>query len=123
MMTFDDKIRDEKLQYDIIRVAPKISALSSGKVDKHEYLTGEEILPPDQISIMKQDKLTYYPLGIAFKNKYKQLEIKKKQVEALKVLKPVEDQQKPESNEGIFPKDLESSKIKNERNKIKKLEE
>ena len=33
-MTFDDKIRDEKLQYDIDRKATKRSALSSGKVDK-----------------------------------------------------------------------------------------
>ena len=39
-----DKIRDEKLLYDINRTATKISALSSGKVDN---LTGEEILPSD----------------------------------------------------------------------------
>ena len=43
-MTTDDQIRDEKLQYDFYREAVKISALSSGKVDKYEYLTGEEIL-------------------------------------------------------------------------------
>ena len=46
-MTTDDKIRAEKLQYDINREATKISALSSGKMDKYEYLTGEEILPSD----------------------------------------------------------------------------
>ena len=34
-----------KLQYDINREAAKISALSSGKIDTHEYLTGEQILP------------------------------------------------------------------------------
>ena len=44
-MTIDDKIRDEKLQYDINREAAKISALSSGKIDKYEYLIGEEISP------------------------------------------------------------------------------
>ena len=44
----DDKIRDEKLQYDINRKAAKISALSSGAIDKYEYLTGGEILPPSQ---------------------------------------------------------------------------
>ena len=38
-MTIDDKIRDEKLQYDINRKAAKISALSSGKIDKYEHLT------------------------------------------------------------------------------------
>ena len=42
VITIDDKIRDEKLQYDIKREAVEISALSSGKVDKYEYLTGEE---------------------------------------------------------------------------------
>ena len=40
-MTNDDKIKDEKLQHDISREAAKISALSSGKIDKYEYLTGE----------------------------------------------------------------------------------
>ena len=44
-MTINDLIRDEKLQYDINRESAKISALSSGKVDKYEYLTGKEILP------------------------------------------------------------------------------
>ena len=43
-MTIDDKIRDEKLQYDINREAAGLSALSSGKIDKYGYLTGEEIL-------------------------------------------------------------------------------
>ena len=38
-MTSKVQIRDEKLQYDINREAAKISALSSGKIDKHEYLT------------------------------------------------------------------------------------
>ena len=44
-MTVEDQIIDEKLQYDINRGAAKISALSSGKIDKYDYLTGEEILP------------------------------------------------------------------------------
>ena len=43
-MTIDDKIREEKLQYDINRAAAKISVLSSGKAEKYEYLTGAEIL-------------------------------------------------------------------------------
>ena len=37
------KIRDEKLQHDINREAARMSALSSGKIGKYEYLTGEEI--------------------------------------------------------------------------------
>ena len=39
-MTIDDKIKDQKLQSNINREATKISALSSGKLDKYEYVTG-----------------------------------------------------------------------------------
>ena len=51
-MIIDDQIRDEKLQYDITREAAKISALSSNKIGKYEYLTGEEILPSNQKQII-----------------------------------------------------------------------
>ena len=44
-MTIHDQIRDEKLQYNIKRETAKISTLSSGKIDKYEYLNGGEILP------------------------------------------------------------------------------
>ena len=47
-MTVEDQSRDEKLQYDINREAAKISALSSGKINKYQYLTGEERLPSTQ---------------------------------------------------------------------------
>ena len=47
-MIIDDNITNEKLQYDIYREAAKISALPSGKIDKYEYITGEEILPSNQ---------------------------------------------------------------------------
>ena len=43
-MAINDRIRDEKLQYDINREAAKILALSSGKIHRYEYLTGEDIL-------------------------------------------------------------------------------
>ena len=43
-MTIDDKIRDEKLQYNINREAAKLSALSSGEINKYEYITDEEKL-------------------------------------------------------------------------------
>ena len=48
IMTVDDKTRDEKLKYDINWEAANISPLSSTKIDKYEYLTGEEILPSNQ---------------------------------------------------------------------------
>ena len=44
-MTIDDQIKDEKLQYDVNSEAAKISALSSGKINKYEYFTDEETLP------------------------------------------------------------------------------
>ena len=47
IMTTNDKIRDKKLQYDINIAEAKLSALSSGKIDNYEYLTGEEIVPPE----------------------------------------------------------------------------
>ena len=77
-MTIEDQIRDEKLQYDVNRKAAKISALSSGKIDKYENLTGEEILPSNQQKIIEQAKYTYSPLRKLLKNKQKQSKIKGK---------------------------------------------
>ena len=51
-MTIDDKIKDKKLKYNIKKEKAKISAFSSGKIDKYEYLTNEEIFPSDQIRII-----------------------------------------------------------------------
>ena len=90
-MTINDKIRDGKLQYDINREAAKISALSSGKIHKYEYLTGEDILPSNQQQIIEQAKFTYSPLGKAFEKQIKIIEDQgKKQVDALETLKPKE---------------------------------
>ena len=60
MMTInvDDQIEDEKVHYDINREAAKVSTLSSGKIEKYEYLTGEEILPSNQIQIIERAKFT-----------------------------------------------------------------
>ena len=74
-MTIEDQIKDEKLQYDINRKAAKISAFSSGKIDKYEYLTGEFTNLP---------KFTYSPLGKAFEKQTKTIEDPgKKQVKAI----------------------------------------
>ena len=67
-MTIEDQIRDEKLQYDINRETAKISALSLGKIDTYEYLTGEEILPSNPQQMIEKAKFTYSPLGKAFGN-------------------------------------------------------
>ena len=73
-MIIEDQIRDEKLQYDVNREAAKISAVSSGKIDKYEYLTGEEILPSNQQQIIEQVTFTYSPLGKAFEKQTKTIE-------------------------------------------------
>ena len=77
-MINNDQIRDEKLQYHINRKAAEIWALSSGKVDKYEYITGNKILPSNQQQIIEQANFTYFPLGKLFKKQIKQLKIKKK---------------------------------------------
>ena len=88
MMTINDQIKDEKLQYNINREPAKISALSSGKLHKYEYLTGEDILPSTQQQIIQQTKFTYSPLGKAFDKQIKTIEDQgKKQVDALNTLR------------------------------------
>ena len=74
-MTVDDQIRDEKLQYDINREAAKIS---SGKIDKYEYFTHEEILPSNQKHIIEQTNFTHTPLGKAFEKQTKTIEDQEK---------------------------------------------
>ena len=77
-MTINDQIKDEKLQYDINREAAKISALSSGKLHKYEYLTGEDILPSNQQQIIEQARFDYSPLGKAFNKQIKAIEDQEK---------------------------------------------
>ena len=71
-MTIDNKIRDEKLQYDINREGVKISPLSSAKIGTFEYLTGEEILPSNQRQTIEQAKFAYSLLGKAFEKTNRQ---------------------------------------------------
>ena len=73
-MTIDDKIKDEKLQYDINREAVIISALSSSEIDKYEYLTGEEISLPDRSRIIEQANFLYFPHRKAFEKQIKTIE-------------------------------------------------
>ena len=123
-MTIDDQIRDEKLQYDINREAAKISALSSGKIDKYEYYTGEEILPSNQKQIIEQAKFTYSPFGKAFKKQIKTIEDQReKQVEALQDNKRQLSNTKDYENQFLISKEREIFKnIYNKRlHKIEKL--
>ena len=71
-MTIVDKIRDEKLRYQ--QRSSKKSALSSGKSDKYECLTGEEILLPDQSLVIEKGNFICYPLGKAFEKEIRTIE-------------------------------------------------
>ena len=68
-MTNDGQIKYEKLQYDINREAAKVSVLSSGKFNKYEYLTGEEILPSNKQQIIEQAKFENLKFEKLLKNK------------------------------------------------------
>ena len=89
IMTIEDQIRDKRLKYDINRKAAKISALSPGKTDKYECLTGKEILPSNQQQIIEQAKFTYSPLGKAFEKQTKTIEDQRE-----KQIKAIQDQGK-----------------------------
>ena len=112
-MAINDQVRDEKLQYDINWEAAKISALSSGKIHKYEYLTGEDILPSNQQQIIEQTKFTYSPLGKAFEKQIKTIEDQgQKQIGALEALKlkkqtkPIEDKSSNKSKAKVISNDL-----------------
>ena len=118
-MTIEDQIKDEKLQYDINREAAKISALSSGKLDKYEYLTGEEILPLNQQQIIQQAKFNHSSLGKAIEKQIKTIKDQgEKQVVALESLKPP-DKKLPPIKDFISVEDLNPEII----NEIKRTEE
>ena len=72
--TINDQIRDKKLPFDINREAAKISALSSRKIHKYEYLTGKDILPSNQQQLIEQAKFTYSLLGKVFEKQIKTIE-------------------------------------------------
>ena len=119
-MTINNQIRDEKLRYDVNREATKISALSSGKIRKYEYLTGEDILPSNLQQIIEQAKFTYSPLGKAFDKQIKTIENqRKKKVEALNKLKSNNQL----TTEDVIPEnELNSDEAKKEPDKIKEIE-
>ena len=73
-MTIKNQIRDEKLQYYINREAAKTSALSSGKIHKYEYLTGEDISPSNQQQKIEQVRFTSSPLRKSFEKQIKAIE-------------------------------------------------
>ena len=63
----------------------KILALSSGKFNKYEYLTGEEILPSNKQQIIEQAKFEYSSSRKAFERQTKTIEDRgEKQIVAIR---------------------------------------
>ena len=116
-MAISDQIMNGKLQYDIKKEAAKISALSSGKLHKHKYLTGEDILPSNQQQIIEQTKFTYSSFGKALDQEIKTIEEQgEKQVDAIKSYKKI-------AIDDVIPKTTCSNeKSIDELNKIKEVE-
>ena len=80
----NDKIKANKAQYDLDREAAKIFALSSGELEKYEYLTGKDLgYKPD---VIQKAKFEYSPLGKVFN---KGLDESDKKEELLKRLKNI----------------------------------
>ena len=123
-MTIDDQFKDEKLQYDINKETAKISALSSRKIHKYQYLTGEDILPSNQKQIIEQAKFTYSPLGKAFDKQTKTIKKQcEKQVEALNNLN-VDNNLATDDDDDIIPENaFANDEAKRELDKIREIDE
>ena len=89
-----------------------LSSSSSGKINKHEYLTGEKIQRSNRRQIIEQARFAYCSLGKALE---KQTE---KQVGALESLIPLYKKDELKQIEGIFQQNLINNLI---RVKLKKL--
>ena len=105
----DNKIKANQAQYDLDRLAAKISAYSSGDLRKYEYLTGEDF--GYKPSVVEQAKFDYSPLGKFF-NKGLNEEDKKEGL--LKRLKNIEDKTEEQQLEAFSKINKISRLAKNE---------
>ena len=97
----------------LIEKQTSLSALSSGKIDKYEYLTGVKIFPFDQSRTIEEVNFRYSPLGKVFEKQAKIIEDQaRKQAKALEVLKPAEQQKNSKMIENIFLKDQQNNELK-----------
>ena len=62
----------------LIERLQKYRLYRQAKIDKYEYLTGEEILPSNKQQIIEQAKFTYFPLRKAFQKQTKTVEDQEK---------------------------------------------
>ena len=78
----DDKIKANKAQYDLDRQVAKISALSSGELEKYEYLTDEDLgYKPD---VIQKAKFEYSPIGKVFNKGLDEIDKKERLLKRLK---------------------------------------
>ena len=103
----DNKIKANQAQYDLDRLAAKISAYSSGDLRKYEYLTGEDL--GYKPSVFEPARFEYSPLGKIF-NKGLKEEDKNKGL--LKILRNIEgkNEQKLKVSEAQGKKQLDAIK-------------
>ena len=116
----DNKIKANQAQYDLDRLTAKISALSSGELRKHEYLTGEDLgYTP---SVLEQTHFDYYHLGEVF-NKGLDNKVDKKEG-LLKRLENIEENENVSNNDRNKKTNEESglSNVKSESSKKHRLE-
>ena len=85
----DGKLKQNEAQYDLDRLAAKVSAYSSNNLDKYEYLTDDDLRYKPRV--VKQIRFDYFPLS-KFLNK--RLKGKEKKEGPLKILKKIEDKTK-----------------------------
>ena len=110
-MTNDDRIRDEKLPFNINRETAKNSIIFQ---NKHEYLTIENIPPFNRRQITEQAMFTYCPL---------RKDLEKKTEKEVKVLNSTSNKKgELKQIEGIFPKNMLNDLIINKLKVIFKLQ-
>ena len=94
MKILNDKIKPNQAQYVLGKNTAKISALSSGELEKYEHLNREDSRYKTGV-VKKKKKFEYYPLGQVFN---KRLDEKNKKEETLKRLTNIEGQDKEQLN-------------------------
>ena len=87
----NDKTKANKAEYDLDRKAAKISALSSGKLEKYEYLTGEDL--GYNPGVVEKAKFKYSPLGKVFNKGLDESDKKEGLLKRLKNIEGKDDEQ------------------------------
>ena len=90
----DDKIKANKTHYDLDREAAKISALSSGELEKYEYLAGEDLGYKQDVT--QKAEFEYSSLGKVFNKEFDETDQKEG---LLKRLKSIEGKNKEQLDE------------------------